>query len=279
MGMPGTEGPGRREAPGPEDGNFARVPGTGPGAGHGEAEHEEFREQEGRLPADAFEVQRVDVVVHEVGEHRGPDAVSEEEVPEPEAGDHRGDDLPPSPPRRMREAEDRGARDEERPRRDQRLARRIGSQGAAEEVPQAARDVAPRGSGPGPRAPAAHLEEPEDDGPERHRESDQRDAEGEFLVHARVREFEEEHPRVRRRDLDRRRRRDLGELEQQDERELEERHGHPDLRDREPRTAAPESSADRLQRGADRVPGELSVRVGVVAAGDEDGEDDEPVVR
>src|SRR6266702_2862913 len=192
--------------------------------------------------ADALEVQGVDVVVHEVGEHRGPDAVPEEEVPEPEAGDHRGDDLPPSPPRRMREAEDRGAREQERPRRYERLAWRIASQGAAEEVPQAARDMPPGGSGP--RAASAHLQEPEDDGPERHRESDQRDAKGEFLVHARVREFEEEDPRVRRRDLDWRRRRDLGELEQQDEGELEERHGHPHLRDREPRAAAPESSAD-----------------------------------
>src|SRR3972149_3201665 len=93
-----------------------RVPGEESSARDREAEEQEGDESlEGRA-AYPLVRQGERVIVHEMREDRCADSVPEEQVAEPEPRDHARDDFPPPPTGHVREPDDRGAREEERPR-------------------------------------------------------------------------------------------------------------------------------------------------------------------
>src|SRR5205823_7485475 len=104
-----------------------------------------------------------------------------------------------------------------------RLLRRIAPEDAPEQVPPGSREVPARGTRETARGPAVHLQEAEGHGRQGHGGADQEQAEDELLVHARVREVEEEGPGVPGVDVDRRRWLDSDEGDEEDDGELKER--------------------------------------------------------
>ncbi len=92
---------------------------------------------------------------------------------------------------------------------------------------------------PAPRSPAAvHLQDSEDERPERHRRANQEKAERELLVYGAVHHFVEKDPHVVRIEIEGVRRQQSGRLHHEDHCELEERERHPHLGYGEPGATA-----------------------------------------
>src|SRR5438046_4530660 len=132
------------------------------------------------------------------------------------------------------------------------LLLRFTTEDAPEKIPPRACDVATRRPGAVTAGAAAHLDDSDDGGADRHREPDEEQAEHELFVDAGVRQVEQEDPRVVLRDVDRGRRREPEESEDEDHGHLEEREHNPNWSDRDPGTATPQPRAAGRDAGLER---------------------------